>query len=43
MELVPLMTPLILDYDVILIGSYAALLIAVACRIGGDVFPFILS
>ena len=43
MGLVPLMTPRILDYDMILIAPYAALLVAVAYRIGGGVFRFVLS
>ncbi|ESQ83149.1 hypothetical protein AEAC466_14910 [Asticcacaulis sp. AC466] len=43
MGLVPLMTPRILDYDMILIVPYAALLMAVAYRVGGGVFRFLLS
>ena len=43
MGLVPLMTPRILDYDMILIAPYAALLMAVAYRIGGGLFKFVVS
>jgi hypothetical protein len=43
MGLVPLMIPRILDYDMILIAPYAALLMAVAYRIGGGIFRFVLS
>ena len=43
MGLVPLMIPRILDYDMILIAPYAALLMAVAYRIGGGAFRFVLS
>ena len=43
MGLVPLMTPRILDYDMVLIAPYAALLVAVAFRVGGGVFRFLLS
>ena len=43
MGLVPLMTPRILDYDMILIAPYAALLVAVAYRVGGGFFRFFVS
>ena len=43
MGLVPLMTPRLLDYDMILIVPYAALLMTVVHRIGGKVMTFILS
>jgi len=43
MGLVPLMTPRLLDYDMILIVSYAALLMSVVHRIGGKVMTVILS
>ncbi len=41
--LVPLMTPRILDYDMVLIVPYAALLMALVYRIGGGAFQFVLS
>ncbi len=43
MGLVPLMTPRILDYDMILIAPYAALLMTVACRTGNGLVRFVLS
>ncbi len=43
MGLVPLMIPRILDYDMILIAPYAALLMTIAYRMGGGVFRFLLS
>jgi hypothetical protein len=43
MGLVPLMTPRLLDYDMILIVSYAALLMSVVHRIGGKVLTVLLS
>jgi len=43
MGLVPLMTPRLLDYDMILIVSYAALLMSVIHRIGGKVLTVLLS
>ncbi len=43
MGLVPLMTPRILDYDMILIVPYAALLMAVVYRTGHAVVRFVLS
>ena len=43
MGLVPLMTPRILDYDMILIAPCAALLVSVAHRMGGKFFIFCLS
>ncbi|WP_155847677.1 hypothetical protein [Asticcacaulis benevestitus] len=43
MGLAPLMTPRILDYDMILIAPYAALLMAIAYRVGGGIFRFVMS
>jgi len=43
MGLVPLMTPRLLDYDMVLIVSYAALLMSVVHRIGGKALSVILS
>jgi hypothetical protein len=43
MGLVPLMTPRLLDYDMVLIVPYAALLMTVVHRIGGKVAAFVLS
>ncbi|MDI7774421.1 hypothetical protein [Asticcacaulis sp. EMRT-3] len=43
MGLVPLMTPRLLDYDMVLIVPYAALLISLIHRIGGKVLAFVLS
>ncbi|MBW8733955.1 MAG: hypothetical protein JF571_06565 [Asticcacaulis sp.] len=43
MGLVPLMTPRLLDYDMVLIVPYAALLMTVVHRIGGRVPTFVLS
>ena len=43
MGLVPLMTPRLLDYDMILIVSYAALLMSVVHRIGGKAMTVVLS
>lgn len=41
--LAPLMTPRLLDYDMVLIVPYAALLIAIAYRVGGRTFRFSIS
>ncbi len=43
MGLVPLMTPRLLDYDMVLIVSYAALLMSVVHRIGGKALTIVLS
>ena len=43
MGLVPLMTPRLLDYDMILIVPYAALLMACVHRAGGKAVAFVLS
>lgn len=43
MGLAPLMTPRILDYDMILIVPYAALMMTVVYRIGGKFLRFVLS
>jgi len=43
MGLVPLMIPRLLDYDMVLIVPYAALLMAVVHRTGGKVMTFVLS
>jgi hypothetical protein len=43
MGLVPLMTPRLLDYDMVLTVSYAALLMSVVHRIGGKAMTILLS
>ncbi len=43
MGLVPLMTPRLLDYDMVLIVPYAALLMMVVHRAGGKLLTFVLS